>query len=209
MDIIGPLSAQGSAPLTGIGGAAQVRTPVGPRRIENLREGDLVVTRDAGLQPVRMVWQQTIGADYIATSLDNAPVSIAPRTFGPMMPQTRVVLAPGQKTMLPGHLLNCDVRGPGGLIEARALAGTSDLVWFDYDAIDQPFFNVVFDSHQVICVSGLPVESYRPTVEGMRHLDAQLRLDISRRFPLLREKQPAYAPVPLDTVCAQHYVPAA
>ena len=39
-----------------------VRTPIGPSRVENLRVGDLIVTRRDGLQPLRMIWKRTIAA---------------------------------------------------------------------------------------------------------------------------------------------------
>ena len=44
----------------GLCSGANVRTPCGPRRIEFVRKGDLIVTRDNGLQPVRMIWTQTV-----------------------------------------------------------------------------------------------------------------------------------------------------
>ncbi|MCH7911273.1 MAG: Hint domain-containing protein, partial [Candidatus Hydrogenedentes bacterium] len=42
----------------GIVEGANVRTPCGPRRVELVRAGDLIVTRDNGLQPVRAIWRR-------------------------------------------------------------------------------------------------------------------------------------------------------
>ncbi|MEO1026922.1 MAG: Hint domain-containing protein, partial [Pseudomonadota bacterium] len=51
---------------TGLCAAANLRTPIGERRVEFLRKGDLVVTRDNGLQPVRLIWQRDISEAEIA-----------------------------------------------------------------------------------------------------------------------------------------------
>ena len=52
---------------------ATLRTPCGGRRVEFLREGDLVVTRDHGLQPIRWIQSRTVQAKGKV-----APVRIRP-----------------------------------------------------------------------------------------------------------------------------------
>ena len=67
----------------GLCAGANLRTPCGSRRIENLRKGDLIVTRDNGLQPVRLVWRRTVTAAEITADPSLAPVRLKPRAIGP------------------------------------------------------------------------------------------------------------------------------
>ena len=52
----------------GIVEGANVRTPCGPRRVDLVRPGDLIVTRDNGLQPVRMDWKRDLTAADLAVN---------------------------------------------------------------------------------------------------------------------------------------------
>ena len=76
---------------------ANVRTPCGPRRVELVRPGDLVVTRDVGLQPVRMIWSREVTMAEMTANPDLAPIRLQPRAVGPMMPQHHLSIAPDHR----------------------------------------------------------------------------------------------------------------
>lgn len=193
--------------FTGLSRQTQLRTPVGPRRIEHMRVGDLIVTRDFGLLPVRLIFCTEIDKTAMLASPDNAPVRISQRAVGPMMPARDLILAPAQRIVMPAYLLSCDVEGNGGLIEARSIAGTSDLVWCDRSAETEKFYNIVFDRHAVFHAEGLPVESFRPTPESLRDLGEDQRTDLSRTFPVLQQKQSPFPALPLQQVRGRDYLP--
>ena len=62
------------AGVRGLCEGASVRTPCGPRRVEFVRKGDLIVTRDNALQPVRMIWTQTVTAAEVSLEPGKAVV---------------------------------------------------------------------------------------------------------------------------------------
>ena len=74
------------AGTTGLCAGANLRTPCGERRVEFLRAGDLVVTRDNGLQPVTLIWTRMIPAAELAADPSLAPVLLPKRAIAPMMP---------------------------------------------------------------------------------------------------------------------------
>ena len=61
----------------GLVAGANLRTPCGARRVENIRVGDLVVTRDAGLQPVRVVFSRTVTAGELAAATTQTRIASA------------------------------------------------------------------------------------------------------------------------------------
>lgn len=197
-----------SPPLTGICGAALLRTPCGPRRADCVRVGDLVVTRDNGLRPVKLIWKRTITSADMVTSSVNAPVTLNPRAVGPMMPQKPITLGPAHRVLVPAYQVATENVGNGGLVEARRIAGTSDSSFFDRDAQDQDLYNFVFDQHEIIVASGLPIASFLPSGRMIDQMDDDIGTDLLRHFPILRKKTAkAFPPVDYPLVSTKNYLP--
>ncbi|MEM9343747.1 MAG: Hint domain-containing protein [Pseudomonadota bacterium] len=179
-----------TGPLLGLDGRASVRTPFGPRRAENVRPGDLLVTRDNGLQPVRMVWTRTLSEADLAADPSLAPIRLKPRAIGPMMPQRDLLLAAAHRILVPGYRLVDVPDTEPRLIAARDIAEVSDEAYLDKAARDITFYNIVFDAHQVFCVNGLPVESYLPSVgevdEVVRKSLSECLSDETTEYPVSR-----------------------
>lgn len=190
-------------PITGLLAGANLRTPCGDRRVENVRPGDLIVTRDAGLQPVRLVWTQTLNAKDLAANPALAPVWLGPRAIGPMMPQRPLRLAPGHRILIPGWRLVDQPDTKACLVAAHEISGSSDAAYIDRSEEEITLYNVVFDSHQVFCANGLPVESFHVTREARAAMEPAVRADIDRVFPdlgMLPEDPPRAAYPVLDQV---------
>jgi hypothetical protein len=191
----------------GLCAGANLRTPCGGRRVENIRNGDLIVTRDNGLQPVRMVWRRTVTAAEIAADPSLAPVRLKPRAIGPMMPQRDLLVGAAHRVLIPGWRLQDVPDTTACLIPARDVAGVNDAAYVDRSADEVTYFNVVFDSHQVFSANGLPVESFLPTVTTLCALDRHVTDDITRLFPELLKSPSAYPPAEYPTPEAPRYRP--
>lgn len=191
----------------GIVQGGNVRTPCGPRRIELVRPGDLIVTRDNGLQPVRMVWKREISSAEMAMNSDLAPIRFKPRAVGPMMPQRDLSVAPDHRLLVPGYRLFGHDQTTCCLIEARELAGVSDSAYVDRASDVVQYFTLVFDTHQIFSCNGLPIESFLPTAGTVAALDDGLRDDLVRRFPQLKREPNAYPPAEYKVVKGVDYLP--
>ena len=183
------------AGATGVCAGAQVRTPVGNKRIEFLRKGDLVVTRDNGLQPVRMVWTRTVTEAQMAADPSLAPVVLRPRAIAPMQPQRDLAVGGAHRLLIPGWRLLDEDDGEACLVPARDIAGLDDRAFVDRTTGDVTFYNVVFDGAEVFTANGLPVESFRPTVEMIGQVDRAVRDDILAQLDATGSK-PSDFPAP-------------
>lgn len=172
----------------GLCAGANVRTPCGARRVEYVRKGDLIVTRDNGLQPVRLTWTQTVTAAEIAGDPSLAPVVLKPRAIGPMMPQRELAVGRAHRLLIPGWRLEDEDDTTNCLVPARDVAGINDNAYVDKQETDVTYFNIVFDEPQVFCVNGLPVESFSPSKETMRDLPKDVLSDLREAFPDLSPK---------------------
>lgn len=171
------------AGATGLCAGSNLRTPCGERRVEFLRQGDLVVTRDCGLQPVRLIWTQTVTAAEIAADPSLAPIVIRPRAVGPMMPKKTVSIGAAHRLLVPGWRLADEEDATSCLVPARDITEISDESFIDRSPDEVTYYNVVFDEHVVFCANGLPVESFSPNAEALKKAPKPVRRELATAFP--------------------------
>ncbi|WP_208349723.1 Hint domain-containing protein [Pseudaestuariivita rosea] len=192
--------------LSGLASNSEIRTPCGPRRISCIRPGDLIITRDNGLQPVRMVWSYHLH-DVLQPSKPRSPVCLKTRAVGPMMPMKPLILAPDHKVLVPSYLVaSADDADQACFLAASGLAGSNALAYYDANGQAGEFFNLVFDHHEIIFANGLPVESFRPTVEALSCVDETARAEITARFPALKLQKTPF-PAAYRTIGSAEYLP--
>ncbi|WP_425091740.1 Hint domain-containing protein [Tropicimonas sp. S265A] len=181
--------------LTGLVSGANVRTPCGERRVENLRPGDLIVTRSDGLQVLRHVVRVTLSHEDLRKNPGLAPIRLMPRALGPMMPGRTLALAPNHSVRVPAYLLAQEARDPTLKLAASDLLDTFEHAFVDLggDTISDgvTYHSLVFDTPQVFSVNGVLVESYAPDESSLTALDIDTQSALRRLFPELDEDRPA------------------
>ncbi|WGW02437.1 Hint domain-containing protein [Tropicibacter oceani] len=162
----------------------RILTDTGPRPIESLAPGDLIVTRDHGLQP--LLWK---GARRMLASGDNAPIRIAAHLFGGQRPLT---VSPQHRMLIEGH-------------QAELLFGTPEVFAAATHLVDGKtvqrapggevtYIHLLFDRHQVIYAEGMATESFFAGETGLQALDAASRADLFSVLPELRSDPSRYGP---------------
>lgn len=154
-----------------------IATPQGARRIEDLTQGDLVLTRDNGPQPLRWVGRRTVPATgrFAPVELDRA---LLPRAEAPLLvsPQHRILWSGARAQLMFGtgevlvaaqHLLD----HPGA---RRRVGGTVT------------YIHLMFDRHEVIRANGVATESFYPGDIALGALDPGARDEMFALFPELR-----------------------
>lgn len=173
------------AGVTGLCPGANIRTPCGPRHVEFFRKGDLVVTRDNGLQPIKMIWTRTVTAAEMAADPSLAPVVLKPRAIGPMMPQRDLAVGGAHRLLIPGWRLEDEEDSVNCLVPARDLSGLNDATYIDRAPEQVTYYNLVFDAPQVFTANGLPVESFSPSEAAMKAVPKHVAEMLRRAFPEL------------------------
>ena len=166
---------------TGLCAGANLRTPIGERRVEFLRKGDLVVTRDNGLQPVRLIWKREISEAEIAADPSLAPVHLNTRAIGPMMPSRPLRVGGAHRLLIPGWRLIDEEDGVNCLVPARDVDGVS--LGNETQAREATYYNIVFDAPQVFCANGMPVESFVPCADTLPLIPAEVQAELRALFP--------------------------
>ena len=151
----------------------RIQTDRGEIAVEHLAVGDLVMTRDHGLQHLRWIGMRTVRAEGRF-----APVVIEAGTFGH---HRRLVVSPQHRILLT-HWMAELMFG-----EAEVLVAAKDLI-NDCSVRVQAggevtYVHLLFDRHEIVFSEGLPTESFFPGPMVLTDLDATTRAEVLDLFP--------------------------
>lgn len=141
---------------------SMVDTPEGPRKIDDLEIGDLVVTLDHGPQPVRWIAQTRLPRAAMDANVDLAPVRIKAGAFGANCPVRDTMVSPQHRVLVSGHQAALYYGEDEVLVPAKKLINDCSIT-VQRDLEDVQYFHLVFDAHEVLCVDGLLSESFLPS----------------------------------------------
>ncbi len=160
-----------------------ILTATGERPVETLEAGDLVVTRDNGLQPLRWVGRKEIaaGADM---QIDFRPVCIPAHSFGAGKPAQDLYVSPRHRIMVADYHCNLLFGTPEVLTAAKHLTGSK--AFLSDRTCGFAYFHLLFDQHQIVYSNGLPTESFHPGHVGLDAFDAPVREELFALYPDLR-----------------------
>jgi len=152
-----------------------IQTVDGDVAVEDIKPGDLVITRDEGPRPVRWV-----GSRDVEAMGDFAPIRIRAGTFGAhgdllLSPQHRILVRDSLAELLFG--------------EQEVLIAAKDLL-NDRSVIRRcggmvTYVHLMFDRHQVIYSEGLPTESFLPGPQTTCLFEQPIVDEICTIFPEL------------------------
>ncbi len=134
----------------------QIKAPAGDVRVEALAIGDLVLTADGRVAPVRWVGVQTV-VTLFADPLRTFPVRITAGAFGDGLPVRDLLVSPD-------HALFLD----GVLVQAGALVNGTTIVRETAMPERFTYFHVELDDHALILAEGVPAETFLDTVTRRR-----------------------------------------
>lgn len=160
-----------------------IGTPDGERPVEDLAEGDLVVTVDRGAQPVE--WIGMTHHVWDSAPAPTKPIIFPAGSLGAGLPRRDLVVSP-QHRML--------VHGTGGdaLAAARGLVGMNGIRQMN-GRRKQTYVHVLLPHHEIVLAEGAPSESFFPGREAFKGLE-QHQCKQLRRFLAQKDVIARYQP---------------
>jgi Ca2+-binding RTX toxin-like protein len=155
---------------------ARILTQWGERPVESLRLGDLVVTRDHGLQPIRWVGKRSVPGLG-----DFAPISIASSVMGG---QEALLVSPQHRVLFTGYQAELLFGESEVLIAAKHMVNGRDVTVSPRDAVT--YIHIMFDRHEIIYADGIGTESFYAGDMALGAIDAAAREELFAIFPELR-----------------------
>ncbi|MDG2340246.1 MAG: Hint domain-containing protein, partial [Paracoccaceae bacterium] len=151
-----------------------IQTPFGLHKVDELKPGDLVMTRDHGPQPLRWIGfshRRTVGAD--------APIIFEKCALGA---HHQVAFSPNHRVIIRSPIANMLFGGCDVLVKAAHLVNGTTI---RRKESDEPitYCHLLFDRHEIVNANGLESESYHPGVETLGSFDQCTRSEIEAFFP--------------------------
>lgn len=152
-----------------------IQTSVGEQNVEALSVGDMVVTIDHGLQPIR--W---IGHTKRIAQGKMAPILIEKDALG----NTRdLLVSPQHRMLIQGWQAELLFGATEVLASAKSLV--SDQKIRRKPGGEVCYYHILFDRHEIIFSEGIPSESFFPTRKNIFGFAAECRDEILELFPEL------------------------
>ncbi|MBB3995969.1 hypothetical protein GGR95_003635 [Sulfitobacter undariae] len=152
-----------------------ILTDTGDRPIEELKEGDLIVTKDSGLQPIRWVGSTIVNADN-----NFAPVVIS---AGAMGNKVELRVSPQHRMLIEGWKVELNIGVSQALIAAKHLTMNKGIYTEEGGSVE--YFHMLFDQHEIVYGAGIPSESFYPGTQSIHALNEDQRIEILSLFPAL------------------------
>ena len=144
----------------------RIDTPDGPQRIETLRPGARITTKDSGVQLVR--W---IGSSRVMDPGSDAPIRIGPGALGPNVPSHALCISPQHRIMLRSKIAFRMFGTAEILLPAHRLL-VLDGVRRVEGLHSVRYWHLLCDAHHLIRANGAWAETLLPAKEAMRRLEA-------------------------------------
>lgn len=170
-----------------------IDTPDGPRPVEDLRPGDLVLTLDDGPQPLRWIGHRSLSLAEILAEPSLQPVEFAAGSLGQGLPKTRLTVSPQHRLLFAGAA--CELYfGEGEMLAPSVHLAQRPGVTRGPGPVT--YVHLMFDQHQIVRTHGIWSESYQPGQQTLATLPDPQREELFRLFPELAEghRYPAARP---------------
>ncbi|WP_428926021.1 Hint domain-containing protein [Marinibacterium sp. SX1] len=151
-----PDAPQPGRPAIGCLPETSIATATGDRPVAALVPGDMVLTRDAGFQPLRHMLHQVLSPEDLAILPGLLPIRIAPGALGTVSPRRVLRLAPHQRVMLRARPAIRLFGRAEVLVAARQLDALPGVTVEDPPGEPLCYFQPIFEAAQVIYCNGAP-----------------------------------------------------
>jgi len=149
-----------------------IETAKGARKIETLKVGDLIPTRDNGMQPILWIGQQTV-----AGSAEFAPVRFCKGAIGNAH---ELLVSPNHRMLISGWRAELFFGEDEVLVEAKHLLNGDTIHTLRCETVE--YFHLLFADHEIISAAGVPTESYFPG-HAVHRTEKHIRDEIMAIFP--------------------------
>ncbi|WP_135501533.1 Hint domain-containing protein [Roseovarius aestuariivivens] len=155
----------------------RILTGQGERPVETLQIGDLVVTRDEGLRPIRWIGRRTVRGRGRFT-----PTRVGARAVD--TGREGLLVSPQHRILFTGYRAELLFGDAEVLVPAKHLVDGRDVVKEPRDEIT--YLHLMFDHHKVIYAEGIATESFHAGDMGLTAISAAAREELFAIFSELR-----------------------
>ncbi|WP_417278317.1 Hint domain-containing protein [Celeribacter sp.] len=162
-----------------------IATPKGEMKVEELKVGDRVITRDNGIQEIRWIGHKVLTGAELAARRALMPVLIRQGALGAGLPERDMVVSPNHRMLVSNEKAALLFEEHEVLVAAKHLTRLEgvDVV----EASGVTYIHVMFDRHEVVLSDGTWSESFQPGDYTLSGIGDEAREELFALFPELAE----------------------
>lgn len=147
----------------------KIATPYGAIPVQDLREGDKILTKDNGPQEICWSGARRMTGARLYTMPELRPIRIRAGAFGIARPDDELLVSPEHRLLVKGAVSRALFNTPEVLVRARDLVNGGSVVQ-DLHLREVTYVHLLLSSHQVIWANGIETESFHPASAALSAL---------------------------------------
>ena len=174
-------------------GGTRIMTAQGEKDVADLRIGDLVLTRDNGMQPIRWIGRQSFDTAFLAGQPKARPVCIKADTLGRGMPRRDLRVSQQHRMLIQSRAVEALIGKSEALVAAKKLTGLKG-VEIDNSCTPLEYVHFLFDRHELVLADGAWSESLFIGPQVWTHMDSETKAEFRLLMGITQpEDRPAQA----------------
>ncbi|WP_412565171.1 Hint domain-containing protein [Thalassobius sp. MITS945101] len=169
----------------------RIETPKGARLVQELREGDLVQTKDNGAQEVLWVGSRRMTGARLFAMPHLRPIRISAGALGVHRPDQELLVSPSHRMLVRGQVSRALFNTPEVLIAASDLID-GHRVRIDSQLKEVTYIHLLLSDHQILWANGVETESFHPSNAALSSLDDTDRMRLLARYPEIEADPQSY-----------------
>lgn len=160
----------------------RLRSETGQCPVEELCEGDLLQTKDDGLQPILWIGNRRMSGARLFAMPDNRPIRIRSGSLCEGEPDQDLLVSPDHRLLLRGATSRVLFNTSEVLVAAKHLVNNRDIL-VDHQVREVTYYHVLLANHQVVWANGVECESFHPASMSLDDMEASQRNRLVQVLP--------------------------
>lgn len=169
----------------------RIVTPAGTRRIEDLRPGDTIQTKDNGAQQVLWTGHRRMTGARLYAMPHLRPIRFRSGALGIDRPDGDLLVSPQHRMLVKGAAAQSLFHANEVLVAAEDLLNDGSIC-IDRALREVTYVHVLMERHQIVWANGLETESFHPSNSALEMVDPGQREGLLNILPGLAEDPYAY-----------------
>ncbi|MDB6178635.1 Hint domain-containing protein [Paracoccus sp. Z330] len=166
----------------------RIETDCGAIPVQDISVGQMIMTRDHGLRPVRWVGSAKLGPIRLRARPQLRPIRILAGALGQNCPATELLVSPQHRILVRSSIAQRMFGTDEVLVAAKHLLEL-DGIEIASDLSRVEYFHIMFDDHEIVHSNGAETESFYAGTEALNLVGASARNEIFELFPSLAEQE--------------------
>lgn len=160
-----------------------IATPRGVRPVETLHAGDMVLTRDNGVQAIRWVGTRQLDHRALSEAPHLKPIEIRKGSLGHGLPDRDMMVSPQHRMLVATEATQLYFDEHEVLVPAKHLLGKWGVSV--RETVRTTYVHFMCDRHEVVMANGAWTETFQPGQQTLTSMGEDVRREILALFPEL------------------------